>query len=145
MGRTRFSGPVKSTGGFEVGAVGTNTSIINSAGTVRQILTVRIPDISEPSSSWVVIPWAGTISKIYTVIRNAITVADTNLTFEIGGVAVTGAAIVIATAGSAAGTVDSSAPTALNTVTAGQALEIVCDGGSTTACEAVVSIVVEPA
>lgn len=34
MGRTTHSGPVKSTGGFEVGAVGTNTTIIDSSGNV---------------------------------------------------------------------------------------------------------------
>lgn len=34
MGRTRFTGPVKSTGGFEVGAVGTNTAVISSSGEV---------------------------------------------------------------------------------------------------------------
>ena len=32
MGRTTHSGPIKSTGGFEVGAVGTNTEVIDSSG-----------------------------------------------------------------------------------------------------------------
>lgn len=35
MGRTRYSGPIKSTGGFEVGAVGTNTEVISSAGAIN--------------------------------------------------------------------------------------------------------------
>ena len=34
MGRTTHSGPIKSTGGFEVGAVGTNTAVIDSSGNV---------------------------------------------------------------------------------------------------------------
>lgn len=40
MGRTRYSGPVKSTGGFEIGAVGTNTTIIDSSGNLYQAGTV---------------------------------------------------------------------------------------------------------
>lgn len=35
MGRVRFSGPVKSDGGFEIGSgIGTNTEVINSSGKV---------------------------------------------------------------------------------------------------------------
>ena len=34
MGRTTHSGPIKSTGGFEVGAVGTNTEVIDSSGNI---------------------------------------------------------------------------------------------------------------
>lgn len=151
MGRTRFNGPVKSTSGFEVGAAAsgmtaeTNTSVINSAGAVRHILTVKITDISTAGSTFVVSPWAGTISAIYSTIKNAITVADATLSFKLGGTVITGGGITIATAASAAGDVDSSTPTALNTVTAGQAIECITDGGSTTACEAVISIVIDPA
>lgn len=36
MSRTRVSGPFKSTGGFEVGAVGTNTSVVSSTGALYQ-------------------------------------------------------------------------------------------------------------
>lgn len=39
MGRTRFSGPVRSTGGFEIGSGSTNTSVINSSGYVYVNLT----------------------------------------------------------------------------------------------------------
>ena len=34
MGRTTHSGPIKSTGGFEVGAVGTNTAVVDSSGNI---------------------------------------------------------------------------------------------------------------
>jgi hypothetical protein len=106
------------------------------------VLNAVIDDISTAGSYWVVAPHAGSISKIYTVIDTAITVADAAITFEIGGTAVTNGAITIAYSGSAAGTVDSSTPTALNVLTAGQALELITDGGSTDASKAEVAIVI---
>jgi len=137
MGRTRFSGPIKSTAGFEVGPEGSEVS--------TSILNVKLTDLSTAGSVFVVSPWAGTISKIYTTIANAITTANATITPKIAGTAMTGGAITVAFTGSAAGDVDSSAPTALNTVTAGQAIEIATDGGSTVACETVVTIVINPA
>ena len=103
----------------------------------------EIADISSAASSWVVSPYAGTIEKIYTVIDGAITSANAAITFEIGGTAVTDGGITIAQASSAAGDVDSSTPSALNIVTAGQAIEIITDGGSTNAVKAVVTIVMQ--
>lgn len=103
-------------------------------------LTGEIADISTAASSWVVSPIAGTVGVIYTVIDGAITVGDATVTFEIGGVAITGGSITIANAGSAAGTVDTCTCTAANTVAAGGAIEIITDGGSTDAAKAVVLI-----
>lgn len=110
----------------------------------KKYLTGEIADISSGASSWVVSPVAGEITKVWTVIDGAITVADAAITFEIGGVAVTGAGITIANSGSAAGAVDSSEPTALNVVAAGGAIEIITDGGSTDAAKAVVLIEITP-
>jgi len=104
----------------------------------------EIADISTGASSWTVAPCAGTITKVTTVIDTAITVGDAAISFELAGTAVTGAGITIATAGSAAGDVDSAVPSALNTVTLGQAIEIITDGGSTDASKAVVLIEVTP-
>lgn len=107
------------------------------------MLTASISDISTPASHWVVTPTAGIITKIYTVIDNAITVANAVLSFEIAGVAVTNGGITIAYSGSAAGDVDSSTPSGARTLTAGQALEIITDGGSTDACRALVTILID--
>jgi len=104
-----------------------------------KLVTVAIGDISTAGSVFAVPGVAGTIVKISNVIDAAITGADAGLTFEIDGVAVTGAAITIANAGSAAGDVDSSTPTALNVITADQAIEIVKDGASTTTSNGVVT------
>lgn len=101
--------------------------------------TLSIGDVSIADSAFVSPGVAGSIVKITNVIDAAITVADAGLTFEIGGVAVTGAAITIANAGSAAGDVDQSTPTALNVITATDAIEVVKDGLSSTSSSGVVT------
>ena len=110
----------------------------------RCVLTTRIDDISTASSAWVVTPIAGTISKIYSVISGAITSGAAVLTAEIAGVAVTDGVLTVAVSGSAAGIVDSATPSAANTVTAGSAIEIVTDGGSTNTVSAVITFEITP-
>ena len=99
-------------------------------------------DISTASSVWVVAPHAGSIAAIYSVINGAIITVDAEITTELAGVAVTGGALTIAFTASAAGIVDSCTPTALNTVTAGQAIEIITDGGSTNTVIATFTILI---
>lgn len=97
-------------------------------------LTAQIVDISTASSTFVVMP-ACTVTNIWTVITNAITTAAAAITFENhAGTALTGGAITIASTGSAAGDVDTCAVSANGVFTEGQKLEIITDGGSTTAC-----------
>lgn len=105
--------------------------------------TADVPDISSMSSHWVVCPLAGTIVAIYSVIDTAITIDDAVLSFQIASVPVTDGDITITQLSSAPGDVDSSAPTAANVVTAGQAIEILTDGGSTTASRARLTFVVD--
>ena len=107
-------------------------------------ITAKVTDLSTAGSSFVVCPFAGTITKIFSTIKNAIITADSVLTFELGGVAITGAAITVAFTSSAAGDVDSSIPTALNKVSAGQAIEIITSGASATACETEITFMVVP-
>ena len=115
---------------------------LTNADAVKKVIIAKITDLSTSGSTFVVCPFAGTISKIYSTIKNSISVADAALTFELDGTAITGGAITVAYDGSAAGDVDSATPTANNTVTAGQAIEIITDGSSTTACETYITIVV---
>ena len=110
----------------------------------RCVLTTRIDDISTASSAWVVSPVAGTISKIYSVISGAITSGAAVLTAEIGGTAVTNGVLTVAVSGSAAGIIDSATPSAANTVTAGSAIEIATDGGSTNSVSAVITFEITP-
>ena len=109
-----------------------------------KLVTVPIGDISTAGSVWAVPGIAGTIVKISNVIDTTITTANAGLTFEIGGTAVTGAAITIAFSGSLPGDVDSSAPSALNVITASEAIEIVKDGLSSVASEGVVTFEILP-
>jgi len=108
-------------------------------------LTGEIADISTGSSSWVVVPYAGTIIKIYSVIDGATITADSALSFEIAGVAITSGGITVTQSGSAAGDVDSSTPSAANTVTAGQAVELITDGASGNTVKAKITLVIQRA
>lgn len=105
-------------------------------------LTAKVTDISTAGSTFVAVPDAGNIVKIYTSIKNAITTADAAITFEIGGTAVTNGAITVTQDGSAAGDVDSSTPSAANRVEEGGSIEIISDGASATACEMIVTFVI---
>lgn len=107
-----------------------DTSVINNLNKV--VLNVHHDDISAAASHWVVAPIAGAIVGFSSVIDAAIATADVVLTLEIGGVAVTGSALTIAFSGSAAGDTDSVVPSAANVVTAGQAIEVISDGGTST-------------
>lgn len=106
-------------------------------------LTYTFIDVSTASSQWVVCPIAGVITKIYSVLHGSITGVDTVLSFEIGGVAVTNGNITIAHSGSAAGDIDNSTPTAARTLTAGQAIEIISDGGSAGTTNATITFVID--
>jgi copper homeostasis protein CutC len=92
-------------------------------------LHLDIPDGSADATHFLVAPHAGDITKIYTVIDGAVSTADITVTAKIGATGITNGVVTIATAGSAAGDVDSATPTAANTVTAGQAVNFVVAGG----------------
>ena len=109
-----------------------------------KLVTVPIGDVSTAGSVFVVPGVAGAIVKFGNVIDAAITSADAGLTLEIGGTLVTGSAITIANSGSAAGVVDQATPSALNVVTASEAIEIVKDGLSSTASNGVVTLEILP-
>lgn len=133
-------------------AVGTDNKLIlggsvetpAGANLKTKLVTIAIGDVSTAGSVFGVPGVAGTIVKISNVIDAAITGADAGLTFEIGGTAVTGAAITIANAGSAAGDVDQSTPSALNVITASEAIEVVKDGLSSTTSNGVVTLEILP-
>lgn len=110
-----------------------------------KFITVQIEDISTAGQKFVVPGFRGKIRKAWSVINGAIGTADADLTLKIGGTAVTGGVITVATAGSGAGIVDSCTPSGNNTFTAGQAIEVETDGASTNTVEVVVTLEVEAA
>lgn len=105
-------------------------------------LTAKITDISTAGSTFVAVPDGGRIVKIISTIKNAISSANAVLSFEIGGTAVTGGGITVTQSGSAAGDVDTALPTALNRVEEGGTIEMITNGGSSTACECVITFVI---
>jgi hypothetical protein len=124
----------------------TSSSAVTVAKAVGDlvVLNAQIVDISTADQVYVVSPVAGDIVAIYSVIEAAIGTADADLTAKIGGVAVTGGLITVATSGSAAGDVDSCTPTAANTVAAGGAIEVETDGASSNTVLVNLTIVISP-
>ena len=140
---TAANGTVYVSNGAGSGAWSDNTAYIKNAN--KLTLNVDFSDISSPDSVFVVCPVAGKIQTVYVTLHNAITVANSIVTAKIAGVAVGGFSLTITQAGSAAGSTFSASPASANTVTAGQAIEIITDGGSTTTCQATVTILVNTA
>ena len=125
-------------------ALWTTLEVTPTATVLSKYVVGEITDVSSGGSSWVTAPVAGTIENIWTVIDGAISGSDDAITFKIATVLVTGSAITIANGSSAAGDVDTSAPTALNTVTQGQAIEMITDGASTGTVKAMVVFEILP-
>ena len=105
-------------------------------------LTAKITNISASGSTFVPVPDGGKVIKIITSIKNAISSADAALSWEIGGTAITGGGITITQSGSAAGDVDTAEPTAANDVLEDGTIEMITDGGSSTACECLVTFII---
>ena len=102
----------------------------------------EIADVSTASSTFVAVPDSGKIIKIITSLQGAISGANAGVSFEIGGTAVTGGGITVAHSGSAAGTVDSAEPTALNDVLEGGTIEMITDGASSNAVKLNVTFII---
>lgn len=128
---------------FEVNQGGTKQTKEKTMRTLNDyFLTVKMDDVSTAGSVYVVAPDGGKIIKIQSVIDGAIATADAGITTEINGVAVTGGAITIANASSAAGDVDSAEPTAANSVEEGDVIEIITDGASANTVAATFTIII---
>jgi len=96
-----------------------------------QALTLDIISLDAVTDYFLVFPYAATITRLFSVVDGAILTVDKTLTMSIGGVAVTGGALVIPIAGSAAGVVSSVIPSAANAIAAGAALRIAATGATT--------------
>jgi hypothetical protein len=116
-----------------------NTSSIKNVN--KMYLTYEITTLNPAASYFMVVPVAATLEKIYSVIDGAITGANNVMTFEIGGTLVTNGTVTITQSGSAAGDVDEAIPTATNVLTAGQALEIISNGGASNDIKCTLSFV----
>lgn len=87
-------------------------------------------NVSNAGSSYVPIPYAGTIAKVVSVLTGAITTADAVITVR-NSAGVSMGTITIAQSGSAAGDVDTLTPASNNTVTADSYIRLESNGAST--------------
>lgn len=118
----------------------------------KRYFVTTLADVASASVSSVTANISGRISKITAVLGGAISVANSALTFDIGGVAIGGSAITVAFAGSTLGTsfsvLPSGAVTAANGlatafVVPGSVINATSDGGSTSATTTPLYIVYE--
>jgi len=107
-------------------------------------ITAYLADVSTAGQIYVTPGFSGKIVKVHTALNGAIATADAGLTLKIGGTAVTGGTITIAYTSSAAGDVDSCTPTALNSFTSTQAIEIETDGASTNTIPVMITLELAP-
>jgi hypothetical protein len=103
--------------------------VLPSRATDPVALCLDIADGSADATYYLVCPWAGDITGIRTVIDGAVSTADITVTPKIASTGMTNGVVTITSSASAAGDVDTSTPTAANTVTAGQAINLVVAGG----------------
>ncbi|MGR3179840.1 MAG: hypothetical protein ACUZ8E_17510 [Candidatus Anammoxibacter sp.] len=109
--------------------VGGTIQTLAGASLKTTVLTARIADVSTAGQVFILVPFAGTLLKVSSVLNGAITVADAVLTVKTAGG--TAGTITIANSGSAAEDIDTLEPAANNTVLAGGLIEIETSGAST--------------
>lgn len=138
---------IESAATSDAGKVLTPSSSTAGTGTLRNLteaeitskteyITAVIDDISTAGDIYIPVNFAGTITEISSVIDGAIITADCVLTPKISNVAITGGALTIGFDSSAAGDQDTATPTALNTFTTTDYLQVTSDGGSTNTVKA---------
>jgi len=103
---------------------------------------VTIDDFNTAGSYFVAIPWAGLIVGAYAVNKVANTSNATLLTLELEGNLVTQDAWEFGSS-DAVDTVVASVPTTLNAVVAGDAIEIITDGGGGSVMPGTVTLLIE--
>ncbi|MDB4817127.1 hypothetical protein OAH58_00920 [bacterium] len=108
---------------------GSGSGAWTSAG---EIITGYIEDVSTAEVVHVPMPFAGTISKVITVLEGAISNADATVTVKNASAASMGT-LVITQSGSAAGDVDTLSPSSNNTVSANTFITVETNGNSHTA------------
>jgi len=111
----------------------------------NKFIVVSIPDISTADEVYFSPGFDGRIRKITSCIDGTIATADADLTCKIGTTAVTGGVITVTASGSASGDIDSVRPTALNSFSQSDFIEIETDGASTNTVKVTITFEMEPA
>lgn len=105
-------------------------------------LTTIIRDVSTAETVYIPTPYAGTITKVITVLEGAIGTADATITVKNAAGSSMGT-LTVATASSAAGDIDTLVPASNNTVAADSFISIETDGASTTAQRLFITVILK--
>ena len=105
-------------------------------------LTTIIHDVSTAETVYVPTPYAGTITKVISVLEGAIGTADATVTVKNAAGSSMGT-ITVATSGSAAGDIDTLVPSSNNTVAADSFISIETDGASTTSTRLFITVILK--
>lgn len=108
----------------------------------QSMLTVQFANISTSSNLYVPMPYAGTVTKIQSVLSAAISGSDTTFTVTNAAGASMGV-VTVTQSGSAAGDVDTLAPSSNHTVAAGSFIKIACNGGASSHIDCAIVICVD--
>lgn len=95
-------------------------------------LTAVLADVSTASSILIPVPRSCTVNSARVVLGNAITVADSSVTFQNAAAASMGTAVTVAFTASAKGTGFTFTATGNNVLTGPTWIEVITDGASTT-------------
>jgi hypothetical protein len=108
----------------------------------RSVFTVHFTDLSSAQSIYIPNPFAGSVSRVTSVLEGAISGGDVTVTIKDSSAASMGT-LTVTQSGSAAGDVDFLNPSSNNTVTDNDYILLQTDGGATSHVDFVVSVVVE--
>lgn len=105
-------------------------------------LTGVIDDVSTAATIYFAVPFAGTVTKVVTVLAGSLTTANATVTVRNAAAASMGT-LTITQAGSAAGDVDVLLPVSNNTVTNDSRITVETDGASDTARKLFVTVYIQ--
>lgn len=145
---------IDSAGTGDAGKVLTPSASVAGEGVLRNLveseintklayISVDFADITTAGDVYLPCAFAGTVTGVNTVINGVLGTADTDLTAKVNNVAMTNGTVTIAFSGSAAGDLDSATPTAGNTVTTSDYINITSDGAGTGTVGATVILTIE--
>lgn len=109
----------------------------------RYSLTIVLADVSTASFVLIPVPFNSTFVSAYCALSNAITVADSAVSFTKTGAVSFGSALTVAFTGSGEGTTFTFTPTINTSVNAGQFIKIATDGASTTTASLSITLILE--
>ena len=105
-------------------------------------LTTRLDDVSTASTVYIPIPFAGTVTKVVTVLEGSLTTANATVTVKNAAGSSMGT-LTITQSGSAAGDIDTLSPVSNNTVTNDSRISVETDGASDTTRKLFVTVYIK--